>query len=99
MADVFDPSRRMAEKYTGAYRTLRGAQKALVRLGYKSLPELLAAHLEPCAPARARFGDLAVVNLPDGQHVAVCTGDSYLTKTPHGKSHHAVHEVIAAFRT
>lgn len=89
----------MEATYKGAYRTLIGAHRALVKRGFKTLADLLGAHLEPCAAAQARFGDLAVVNLEDGDHVAVCLGEMFVTKTPRGPSHHSFADVTAAFRT
>lgn len=99
VADVFDPGRRMAERYAGTYTTLRGAQRVLRRHGYRSLEEGFADHLERCGPASARFGDLGIVHLEDGEHVAVFTGQRFLTKTPAGRSLHELTAVKTAFRT
>jgi len=99
-ADALDPMAGLVDLYQGAYSTLAGAQRALRRRGCKSLAELFARHLDPCAPAEARNGDLAILRLADGaEHVAICVGGRFVTKTERGPSWHGVTECIAAFRT
>ena len=99
IADAFDPVRELAKTYSGAYRTLMGAQKALRKRGFTSIAELLAVHLEPCAPAECRLGDLVVLQLADGEHVGVCAGTRFITKTERGRADHDLSAVKAAFRT
>lgn len=98
MADAFDPSRGMVDKYWRTYRTLTGAQRLLRKLGHKSLTTLLAAHLEPIAPAKALQGDLAIVVSGGGEHVAICVGERFTTKTADGPAHYRLTDCIAAFR-
>lgn len=99
VADAFDPSRKMVETYSGSYRTLMGAQKALRKRGYKSLAHLFAEHLRLCAASEAQFGDIAILQLADGEHVGLCVGASFITKTERGRSLHDLSAVKAAFRT
>ena len=99
IADAFDPARGMVKTYSGSYRTLIGAQRALRKRGYTSLVDLFARHLEPCAPAQALMGDLAILELADGEHVGVCIGRRFITKTEYGRSDHDLSAVKAAFRT
>lgn len=99
VADAFDPSREMVKTYSGSYRTLMGAQKALRKRGHKSLAELFRKHLTPCAPAQAGLGDIVILQLADGEHVGVCAGTHYITKTERGGSNHNLSAVKAAFRT
>lgn len=87
----------LATTYAGTYRTLLGAQRALRKRGHKSLIDLFAAHLQPCAPSQARFGDIVILQLVDGEHVGVCVGTRFLTKTEHGRSDHDLSVVKAAF--
>lgn len=99
MADAFDGSRGMVATYGGSYKTLTGAQRALRRRGFTSLVEFFSTHLEQCAPGAAQIGDLAVIQLADGEHVGVCVGLKFITKTERGRSLHDVSAVKAAFRT
>lgn len=99
IADAFDPAREMVKTYSGSYKTLMGAQKALRKRGYSSLTDLFAQHLEPCAPSSAQFGDLVILQLADGEHVGVCVGTRFITKTERGRSDHDLSAVKAAFRT
>lgn len=89
----------LVTKYAGSYKTLAGAHKALVKRGHGSIADLFATHLERIGPARAALGDIVVLRLPDGaEHVAVCVGAKFLTKTAAGKSFHDLAECVAAFR-
>lgn len=88
------------KKYTGAYKTLPGAQKALRKRGFSSLVDFWATELDrpAIAPAEAQFGDLAILRLDDGaEHVAVCLGLRFVTKTAAGRQDHSLDNVIAAF--
>lgn len=100
IADAFDKRRQMVKTYAGTYRTLMGAQKALRKRGFNDLADLFAKHLEPYDGASsAQFGDLVILQLADGEHVGVCVGARFLTKTAHGLSFHDLSAVKAAFRT
>lgn len=98
VGDALDPSLGLEKKYAGSYTTLRGAQTALRRRGHKSLSDLFAAHLTPCAPAEARIGDIGVLQLADGEHVGVCIGMKFITKTSRGRALHDLADCKAAFR-
>jgi hypothetical protein len=99
VADAFDKKRRMGPDHYRAYSSLFGAQKALRKRGYISLSDLFAARLEPIAPAQCQFGDIGIILLSDGEHVGVCVGQGFVTKTEKGRSFHGLDEAIAAFRT
>lgn len=92
--------RETAKKYGGAYKTLVGAQKALRKRKHKSLVTFFAAELEsdPVGAAEARMGDLVILRLADGaEHVGICVGHRFVTKTPDGRQDHSMSEVVAAF--
>lgn len=92
--------REMANKYQGSYKTLAGAQRALRKRKHKSLATFFAAELEqdPKGAAEAQLGDLVILRLSDGaEHVAICVGSRFATKTPRGREDHGLSEVIAAF--
>lgn len=99
MADALDPSLGLVKLYWRTYTTILGAQKALRKRGHKTLADLFATHLAPCAPAEAQFGDIAILQLVDGQHVGICLGMRFVTKTAAGRSFHSVADCVAAFRT
>ncbi|WP_141333429.1 DUF6950 family protein, partial [Sinorhizobium meliloti] len=90
----------IADNYRGAYRTLAGAQRALRRRGHTSLVSFFAAELgqQPKGGAEARLGDLVILRLTDGaEHVGICLGARFVTKTERGRSDHRLADVIAAF--
>lgn len=99
VADAFEPGRQMAATYDGAYKTLMGAQKALRKRGFTSLVELFGQHLDAVGAAQCQFGDIAILQLADGEHVGVCIGGRFITKTERGRSIHDLSAVTAAFRT
>ncbi|RVN80679.1 DUF6950 family protein [Sinorhizobium meliloti] len=93
-------SSALADTYRGAYRTLAGAQRALRRRGHTSLVSFFAAELgqQPKGGAEERLGDLVILRLTDGaEHVGVCLGARFVTKTERGRSDHGLADVIAAF--
>ncbi len=98
VADALDTNLNLAETFTGRYRSARGAQRALRKEGHTSLVGLFSGHLDACPPAQARIGDLAVIVLSDGEHVGVCVGQKFITKTARGQSFHDMATVSAAFR-
>lgn len=96
--DALAPQHDLVKVYAGSYKTLMGAQKALRKRGHKSLVGLFSAHLEQCAPAQARVGDIGIIQLADGEHVAVCVGMKFVTKTSRGRSFADLADCKAAFR-
>lgn len=98
-ADALDPELGLTRRYWRAYSTLAGAQKALRKRGCQSIADLYARHLTRCAPAEARLGDLVIVLMDGGEHVAVCLGRRCRTKTAAGAIDVPVTAGIAAFRT
>ncbi|TPL49082.1 hypothetical protein FJ937_16485 [Mesorhizobium sp. B2-4-4] len=99
MVDALDPRLGLVKLYWRAYTTLPGAQKALRKRGHKSLADLYATHLKACAPAEAQLGDVVILQLADGQHVGICLGMRFVTKTRAGRSYHSVADCVAAFET
>lgn len=99
VADALDPALGLVERYRGAYSTLAGAQRALLRRGHRSLATLFAEHLTPVAPAMARLGDLAVLSWDGAEHVGICLGTRFVAKTERGRVDRGIGDVVAAFRT
>lgn len=98
MADALAGTDLRAE-YQGCYSTLKGAQKALRKRGHTSLVTFFTDHLEPCAPAEAQLGDLVVIQAGGGEHVGICLGTRFVTKTEGGQQSFGLADCIAAFRT
>lgn len=98
VADALDPSLGLAALYVGRYTTLKGAHRALRREGCKCLADLFSRHLAPCGPAEARLGDLVVMRFDSAEHVGICVGRRFVTKTERGRSDRDLGDVIAAFR-
>lgn len=98
MIDALSGSKLRA-KYEGCYSTLLGAQRALRRRKHKTLADLFQKHLgEPVAPALAQLGDLVILRLADGEHVGICLGARFITKTERGCTLHSLPDCITAFR-
>lgn len=87
------------EQYLGRYSTLKGAHRVMKRLGHASLATLMKDHFEPCAPAQCQFGDLVVIQMGPAEHLGVCAGARFVTKTSGGRSDCDLSYVTAAFRT
>jgi hypothetical protein len=91
---------QLAKKYAGAYKTLPGAQRALRKRGFKSLIDFWTVELgrPPVGAAEAHFGDLVILRLADGaEHVGICVGTRFTTKTETGRQDHGLSDVVAAF--
>jgi len=89
-----------SKKYLGSYKTLAGAQRALRKRKHKSLVTFFEAELDQPSKgaAEARLGDLVILRLADGaEHVGICLGTRFVTKTPDGRQDYGLGEVIAAF--
>lgn len=104
LADALDPGLGLVERYGGSYTTLAGALRVLRRHGFETLRDAFEAHFTSCPPAAAGFGDLVIVAMPArrgrmAEHVGICVGTRFLTKTEAGRSWHGIGEVTAAFRT
>ncbi len=98
-ADAFNGT-DFVGKYRGAYTTLAGAQRALRKRGFASLVDFWSTELgqEPDGAASAQIGDLVILRLADGaEHVGVCLGIRFITKTERGRSDHGLSDVIATF--
>ncbi|WP_246671795.1 hypothetical protein [Mesorhizobium sp. B2-2-3] len=98
MADALDTTLGLVKKYSGSYTTLAGAQRALRRRKCKSLVQLFARHLEPCAPAEARTGDLVILQVGPAEHVGICMATRFVTKTERGRADYDLSACKAAFR-
>lgn len=100
MADALDMGRGLVSTYGGSYKTLMGAQRALRKRGCKSLVDLFARHMTPCAPAQAALGDLVILDVGGAEHVGVCLSSTrFVTKTEAGPAYFGLGSVKAAFRT
>lgn len=98
MVDALDDRQSLAATYAGSYKSLIGAQKALRKRGHKRLADLFGKHLAPTAPAMAQLGDIVIISMGGGDHVGVCVGAQFVTKTESGPSFHGLPECTAAFR-
>lgn len=90
----------LVEKYRGAYKSLKGAHLALCRRGFSTLVDFWSAELgqQPDGAASARYFDLVILRLADGaEHVGLCIGHRFITKTERGRSDHGLSDVIATF--
>lgn len=87
-----------AKAFSGSYRTLVGAHKALRKRGHKSVVTLLEGLVESIPWGRACIGDLAVVEVDGAEHVAVHGGQSWLSITEAGPRSWPLHLAKRAFK-
>ena len=99
MADALHGT-SLVGKYSGAYKTLKGAHIALRRRGFANLVDFWSAELgqDPDGAASAHYFDLVILRLADdAEHVGVCIGNRFTTKTERGRSDHGLSDVVATF--
>lgn len=97
MADTL-ARRKMVKTFGRAYSTLAGAQRALRRRGYVSLVGFFEDRFTTIGAAQAKAGDIGIAILEDGEHVCVCLGNRFGTKTEGGPRFLPMTAIRAAFR-
>ena len=86
-------------KVAGKYKTMTGALRALKRLGHEDHVAYAASVLEELKnPLEAAFGDIAVVNSPDGPALGVVTGPHIEVRAPGGRGVVPLTDAVRAFR-
>ena len=85
-------------KVAGRYKTMAGALRALRRLGHKDHVAYTASLLTEIDPLYAAFGDIAVVNSPDGPALGVVTGPHIEVRAPGGRGVVPLTDAVRAFR-
>lgn len=82
------------------YKTAAGAQRALLKHGYKNLTELLRDHLPEAHPVNADIGDLVIVEV-DGyamQALGVMDFSGIIVLTPNGHGRLPREQAETAFK-
>ena len=82
----------------GRYKTMKGALRALRKLGHEDHVALAAAVLTEIDPLYASFGDIAVVEGTDGPALGVVTGAHIEVRMPAGKGVVPLTDAVRAFR-
>lgn len=82
----------------GQYKTMRGALRALKRLGHTDHVDLAASVLTEIDPMFASFGDIAVVDGLDGPALGVVTGPHIEVMTTQGRGIVPLTDARRAFR-
>ena len=82
----------------GKYKTMKGALRALKRLGHEDHIAYAAAILDEIDPLYAQFGDVAVVNSPEGPALGVVVGAHIEIRTPTGRGVVPLIDAVRAFR-
>ena len=72
----------LAERYAGRYSTPLGAARVIRRAGFDTLAELVADALPEIPTARARRGDLVVIDTQDGDALGVAMPPHCLAAGP-----------------
>jgi len=89
----------IAAAHCGCYSTNKGALRRLRQAGFVTLSDWLAAQFTPIAPAMARVGDLGVArDAGGGEHLAVCIGTVWESKTAAGRTLFVVADMVSAGR-
>lgn len=82
----------------GKYKTMRGALRALKRLGHEDHIAYAASVLDEINPLYAQFGDVAVVDSPEGPALGVVIGAHIEIRTPEGRGVVPLTDAVRAFR-
>ena len=86
-------------KVAGKYKTMAGALRALKRLGHDDHVAYAASVLEELKnPLEATFGDIAVVDSPEGPALGVVVGAYIEVRAPNGRGLVPLTEAVRAFR-
>ena len=82
----------------GKYKTMAGALRALKRLGHEDHIAYAASVLNEIDPLYAQFGDVAVVDSPEGPALGVVVGSHIEIRTPVGRGVVPLTDAVRAFR-
>lgn len=85
-------------KVAGRYKTMKGALRALKRLGHDDHVAYAASLLTEIEPLYATFGDIAVVDSPEGPALGVVVGAHIEVRTPQGRGVVPLTDAVRAFR-
>ena len=85
-------------KVAGKYKTMAGALRALKRLGHDDHIAYAASVLTEIDPLYAAFGDIAVVDSPEGPALGVVVGAYIEVRAPNGRGLVPLTEAVRAFR-
>ena len=85
-------------KVAGKYKTMKGALRALKRLGHEDHIAYAASVLNEIDPLYAQFGDVAVVQGDDGPALGVVVGAHIEVRTPAGRGVVPLTDAVRAFR-
>jgi len=84
--------------YRGRYTTLRGGLRILRKDGFRDHVERAAALLTEVPPRRARVGDIAALETPDGPSLGVVQGEWVAVRTMNGLGFVPVDQATRVFR-
>ena len=85
-------------KVAGKYKTMAGALRALKRLGHDDHVAYAASLLTEIEPLYATFGDIAVVDSPEGPALGVVVGAHIEVRAPGGRGVVPLTDAVRAFR-
>ena len=85
-------------KVAGKYKTMAGALRALKRLGHDDHVAYTASLLTEIEPLYATFGDIAVVDSPEGPALGVVVGAHIEVRAPGGRGVVPMTDAVRAFR-
>lgn len=85
-------------KVAGKYKTMAGALRALKRLGHEDHVAYAASLLTEIEPLYATFGDIAVVDSPEGPALGVVVGAHIEVRAPGGRGVAPLTDAVRAFR-
>ena len=85
-------------KVAGKYKTMAGALRALKRLGHDDHVAYAASLLTEIEPLYATFGDIAVVDSPEGPALGVVVGAHIEVRAPGGRGVAPLTDAVRAFR-
>lgn len=87
----------LAKEYSNLYDSLETANKSLRDKGFRSLVSFFKTHLKPKPVTKCILGDIAIVKFDRAQHVAIHTGNGFVSRTSNGFKMFSFDEVQKAF--
>jgi len=85
-------------KVAGRYKTMKGALRALKRLGHDDHVAYAASVLTEIDPLYAQWGDIAAVPSDEGLALGVVIGAHIEVRTPQGRGVVPLTDAVRAFR-
>lgn len=86
------------DQYRGAYSTIIGANRALIKRGFRSLGDFIATLVPSQSVMNSRVGDIGIVRDGIGDHLCILCGTSWVTITDNGSKSYPLLSAHQSFK-